>query len=73
MVGWSRRNRESRERARRYQAWFDAQPPEEQERIRREREERWERDKWKVYVMLILGFFVMFVVWPLGVIFLRPR
>ena len=65
MVGWSRRNAESSARARRYRQWFDSLPPEEQERIRREEAERWKKNKPKVIVLMIAGFLLMFVGWPM--------
>lgn len=66
MVGWSRRADESAAKQRRYNAWFDTLPPDEQNKIRLEEAERWKHDKPKLIVTMILGFLVAFVLWPLA-------
>lgn len=66
MVGWSRRNAEDRARQRRYEEWFNSLTPEKQEEIRRKNAEEWKKNKPKVIFALILGFFTMFVLWPLA-------
>lgn len=61
MVGWSRRNRESSERRARYNEWFNLQTHEKQAGIRKKREEYWQKNKWKIRGMLVLGFVVLVV------------
>jgi len=70
MVGWSRRNAEDAARARRRREWFNSLPQDEQDRITREEEERWQKEKPGTIALIIFALLSLFVGWPLAAIHL---
>jgi ferric-dicitrate binding protein FerR (iron transport regulator) len=63
MVGWSRRNRESAERRRRYYEWLSTLTPEEREQHERERLEEWRRERPWLYGILAACVIALIVLW----------
>lgn len=61
----ARQSEEDAARARRYRKWFNSLPPEEQERITREEEIRWKKDKPKVIALMIVGFLTLIIGLPM--------
>lgn len=58
MVGWTRRNRESRERHERWLKWYHSLSAEARAAYDLRMEERWRRTRWEIAGLLVLVFLI---------------